>query len=118
MPPQHIFISNYKNYSEITDTKKFGNIFLFGLASGWTFNSTGSSLGYFNEFAKRFNFSHDDNQPPKNFNVIDPKQYANYKLNNSTCEEWRSELNKCYSIMKKCDHLRIIELQKEIEKCH
>lgn len=115
MPPQHIFISNYKNYSEITDTK-IGNLFLFGVTSGLKTNITGSS--YINEFMKRFNFNNDNNQSPKIFNGNDPKQYVNYKINNSSCEEWRSELNKCYSIMKKCDYLKIIEIQKEIEKCH
>lgn len=120
MPPQHIFVSNYKNYSEITDTKKFSNIFLSGIIAG-------SSIGYFNEFIKKINlningrqpdipqspFNNNDNQQPTFL-----KQYASYKVNNSTCEEWRNELNKCYSVTKNCDHLKVVELQKELEKCH
>ena len=107
MPPQHVFVSSYKNYTEIPDTKKFSNIFLSGII-------TGSSIGYFNGFMKNFNFNNNNNNQPPTY----LKQYASYKINNLACEEWRNELNKCYSIMKSCVHLKVIELQKELEKCH
>ena len=123
MPPQHIFVSSYKNYSEITDKRNF------------KFISTNASLlsgifigaNFVNNFIQKYNSN--INMPPFN-NDDNPnylKQYASYKVNNSNifqddypsvCEEWKSELYKCYSIMKNCDHLKVIELQKKLEKCH
>lgn len=123
MPPQHIFVSSYKNYSEITDTRKFKDIYTNAALLSGIFIGT----NFINNFIQKYNSNMD--MPPFN-NDSNPKylkQYASYKVNNSNtsqndhpsaCEEWRSELNKCYSIMKNCDHLKVIELQKKLEKCH
>jgi hypothetical protein len=123
MPPQHIFVSSYKNYSEITDTRKFKDTYTnAAFLSGFFISSN-----CINNFIQKYNLNM--NMPPFN-NDDNPKylkQYASYKVNNSTVvqdefpsiyEEWRNELNKCYSIMKPCDYLKVIELQKKLEKCH
>lgn len=117
MPPQHIFVSKYTNYrgtnagihNEISDNKKF-------IFSGVAIFSGISCL---NEMIKKFNNTFNNNSN-NNFNIDTPdnfKSYASYKINNFPCEEWRNELNKCYSVTKQCNHLDIIELQNKLEKC-
>jgi hypothetical protein len=110
MPPQHIFVSKYTNYrgannsipNEISDSKKL----LSGVAIF-------SGISCLNEMIKKFNNNFNFNiNTPDNFN-----SYTSYKINNFPCEEWRNELNKCYSVTKQCNHLDIIELQNKLEKC-
>lgn len=110
MPPQHIFVSKYKTYGELpNEIVNNKNFILSGV-------SVFSGISCVNELIKKINNNFNNNfnnNTPDNF-----KSYTSYKINNSPCQEWRNELNKCYSVTKECDHLDIIELQNKLEKCN
>jgi hypothetical protein len=123
MPPQYIFVSNYKTNgglnvrpNETVDNKNF-TLSSISFFSGIIcinelirkFSNNFNNNNYNNNYNNNFN----NNNTPDNF-----KSYASYKINNSPCEEWRNELNKCYGLMKQCNHLDIIELQNKLEKCN